>query len=88
MNRDEYDHTINAYINPLGAKYDGEGSKTITEYFFEILDGIDTKTNIPRIELAISRSKRNYNQLTHVSPAIEESSITVFKLAEEILKYI
>jgi hypothetical protein len=88
MNSDKYDQTINRYINPLGANYDGEGSKNITEDFFEILDGIDTKTNRPRIELAILRSKRNYNQLTHASPATEESSTTVFRLAEEILKFI
>jgi hypothetical protein len=88
MNRDEYDQTINEYINPLGATYNAEGSKTITEGFFEILDNIDTKINKPRIELAISRAKRIYNQLTHASPATEESSTTVFRLAEEILKFI
>lgn len=88
MNRDDYDQTINEYINPLGATYDGKGSKTIAEDFFEILDGIDTTTGTPRIELAISRAKRIYNQLTHASPATEESSTTVFRLAEEILKFI
>ena len=87
MNRNEYNQTINKYINPLGANYDGKGSKIITEDFFEILDGIDTKTNKPRTELAILRSKRNYNLLTHTSPATEESSTTVFRLVEEILKY-
>jgi hypothetical protein len=88
MNRDEYYETINDYIKPLGATYDGKGSKTITEDFFEILIGVDAKTNRPRIELAISRAKRNYNLLPHASPAIEESSTTVFKLAEEIMKFI
>lgn len=88
MNRDEYDQTINQHINPFGVTYDGGGSKTITHDFFEILDGIDTRTNKPRIELAISRAKRNYNQLTHASPATEESSTTVFRLVEEMLKFI
>lgn len=88
MHRDEYDNTINDYINPLGSTYDGEGSKTVTDDFFEILSGIDTATNRPRIDLAISRAKRNYNLLTHASPATEESSTTVFKLVEEILKFI
>lgn len=88
MNRDEYDQTINEHINPLGVTYDGGGSKTITHDFFEILDGFDTRINKPRIELAISRAKRNYNQLTHVSPATEESSTTVFRLVEEMLKFI
>jgi RloB-like protein len=88
MHRDEYDDTINDYINPLGSTYDGEGNKTVTDDFFEILSGIDTATNRPRIDLAISRAKRNYNLLTHASPATEESSTTVFKLVEEILKFI
>ncbi len=88
MHRDEYDDTIIDYINPLGSTYDGEGSKTVTDDFFEILSGIDTATNRPRIDLAISRAKRNYNLLSHASPATEESSTTVFKLVEEILKFI
>ncbi len=88
MNRNEYDKTINDYINPLGSTYDGEGSKTVSEDFFEILDGIDKATKRPRINLAISRAKRNYNLLTHASPATEESSTTVFKLVEEILKFV
>jgi hypothetical protein len=88
MHRDEYDDTINDYINPLGSTYDGEGSKTVTDDFFEILSGIDTATNRNRIELAVSRAKRNYNLLTHASPATEESSTTIFKLVEEILKFI
>jgi hypothetical protein len=88
MNRDEYDATINHYINPLGSSYDGERNKIITNSFFEILDGIDAVTNRPRVDLAISRAKRNYNLLTHASPATEESSTTVFKLVEEILKFL
>ena len=66
----------------------GGGSKAITEDLFEILGSIDTKINIPRIELAISRAKKIYNQLTHASPATEESSTTVFRLVEEIMKFI
>lgn len=88
MHRGEYGNTINDYINPLGLTYDGAGSKTVTDVFFEILSGIDTATNSPRIDLAISRAKRNYNLMTHASPATEESSTTVFKLVEEILKFI
>ncbi|MBI2283278.1 MAG: RloB domain-containing protein [Bacteroidetes bacterium] len=88
MNRDEYNKKINEYINPLGVNYDGEGSKTITEDFFELLIGFDEKNNRPRNELAIIRAKRNYNLLPHASPATEESSTTVFRLVEEIMKFI
>ena len=58
------------------------------EDFFDILNGVDEQTKKPRIQLAISRSKRNYNLLSHTSPADEESSTTVFKLVEEILKFV
>lgn len=88
MCRGEYADTINDYINLLGSTFDGEGSKKVTDDFFEILSSIDSVTNRPRIDLAISRAKRNYNLLSHSSPATEESSTTVFKLVEEILKFI
>ena len=88
MNRNEYGKTINQYINPLGSFYDGVGSKIITDDFFEVLSGIDSTTNKPRVDLAISRAKRNYHLFTHASPATEESSTTVFKLVEEILRFI
>lgn len=88
MDRTQYDRIINNYIVPLGASFNGKGSKIVTEDFFEILNGVDAVTNKPRIELAIIRAKRNYNLLNHASPATEESSTTVFKLVEEILKFL
>jgi hypothetical protein len=88
MSRNEYDATINEYLNPLGVVYDGQNSKLINEDFFEILNDLDTVTNRPRIQLAIQRGRRNYNLWNHDSPAVEESSTTVFKLIEEILKFI
>jgi hypothetical protein len=45
------------------------------------------KINLMRVELAIKRAERNYNQLDHSNPAAEESSTTVFRLVEELLKY-
>lgn len=87
MNRDDYNKTINKFIKPLGCEYDGNGSKEVSEDFFELLDGIDPATNKLRIELAINRAKRNYEIFDHRRPAEEESSTTVFKLVEEILKY-
>lgn len=88
MHRDEYAATINAYIVPFGAKYDGNGSKTIMEAFFEILNGTDEQTGKLRRDLAIARAKRNYNLLSNVSPATEESSTTVFRLVEEIIRFV
>jgi hypothetical protein len=39
-------------------------------------------------QLAIMRAKRNFNRLDHSNPAKEESSTTVFRLVEELLKYV
>ena len=88
MHRKDYDKKINKLLKPFKLAYDGEGSKIITEEIFEVLDGIDEKTNRERKELAIQRAKRNYEQFEHANPATEESSTTVFRLVETLLKYV
>lgn len=88
MPRGDYADKLNSYINPLGANYDGDGSKKVTSEFFELMEGIDPQTGIARRELATIRAKRNYGKHNHASPATEESSTTVFMLVEEILKYV
>lgn len=87
MHRKDYNKKLKKLLNPFGVTYDGEGNKKVSEDFFELLDGIDTKSGKKRIDLAITRSKRNYNKFDHNNPAKEESSTTVFRLVEEILKY-
>lgn len=88
MNRSEYNNKINKYINPLGAVFDGETNKKISDKFFNLLIGIDPKTNAKRTNLAISRAKRNLSFHSGVNLAAAESSTTVFRLVEEILKYV
>ena len=88
MNRSEYGNKINDYLKAMGSSYEGDGSKLVTDVFFEILNGIDPASNRSRIELAITRAKRNYDFMSHLRPADAESSTTVFKLVEEILKYV
>jgi len=88
MHRDEYDKKINSHLSFFGASYSGKGDKKVSSKMFEILDGKDDQTHKERKILAIERAKRNYNLLDHQSPAIEESSTTVFKLVEELLKYL
>jgi hypothetical protein len=88
MNRSDYNAKINKLLKQYGLTYEGENSKLITEEIFEILDGIDEKINLERKRIAIKRAKRNYNQFDHKNPAKEESSTTVFKLVEELLKFI
>jgi len=88
MHRKDYNDKINELLKPFGVTYDGNGNKKISEEFFELLDGIETKTNRKRIDLAISRANRNFDQFDHKNPAKEESSTSVFKLTEELLKYL
>lgn len=88
MNRNDYNDKMNQLLKPFGLTYEGEGSKLITEEIFEVLDGIDKKTNKERKRLAITRAERTYKLFDHTNPANEESSTTVFRLVEEILNHI
>lgn len=88
IKRQYYNQMINDLIKPFDIKYDGNGNKLIEESFFEILDGIDSKTQKKRVELAITRAEKVYNQFDHTNPAKEESSTTVFKLVKELMRYI
>lgn len=88
MHRRNYNDKINELLKPFGVTYDGNGSKKVNEDFFELLDGVNPKTNKKRIDLAITRAKRNFNQFDHQNPAKEESSTTVFQLAEELIKHL
>jgi hypothetical protein len=87
MHRDDYNDKINKFLKPFNVSYDGNGSKLVEDDFFELLDGTDKQTGRKRVELAIVRAERNYNQLDHANPAKEESSTTVFRLVRELLKY-
>ena len=88
MNRNDYNSKINQILKPLGITYNGDSNKIITEEIFEVLDGIDKKTNKERKRLAILRAERNYDLFDHTNPANEESSTTVFRLVEELLKFV
>lgn len=87
MDRQHYHHKINSLLAPFKIKYDGKQSKIVEEDFFEVLDGVDAKTKRKRVDLAIQRAEKIYNQLDHSNPAKEESSTTVFRLVIELLKY-
>ena len=88
IHRDEYNDKINKSLKDYNITYDGKKSKIITSDIFEILDGIDEKTGKERKKLAIERALRNYNKFDHKNPAIEESTTTMFKLIDELIKYI
>ncbi len=80
MDRAAYNDTLNKLLRPFSISYDGKGCKRITEELFDVLDD--------RKQLAITRAKRIYDQFDHSNPAMEESSTTVFRLVEELLKYV
>lgn len=88
MHRNQYHKRINTLLQPFEVTYDGENSKIITEELFELLDGVDNRTEKERKNLAIERAKRNYDRFDHANPSKEESSTTVFKIVEELLKYL
>ena len=87
MNRTDYNKKLNSLLKPFGTTYDGNDRKIITEEIFEILDGVDEKTDKERKILAIERAGKIYNNFDHKNPSKEESSTTVFRLVEELLKY-
>ncbi|MCU0345570.1 MAG: RloB family protein [Saprospiraceae bacterium] len=88
MHRDDYDAKLNSYLRQYKLAYDGKGSKLVTTEIFELFLAKDEKSDKLRIDLAIERAKRIFGQYDHASPAIEESSTSVFRLVEEIQKFL
>ena len=88
MPRNKYNTKINKYLQPFGISYDGNGSKTVTVEMFELLTSIEEQSSRNRTQLAIDRAKRNHHQSTFSNPAKQESCSSVYKLVEELLKYI
>jgi hypothetical protein len=80
MHRRQYCAKINEHLKPFGISYDCKG-KRISDELFELLIAEGRQQD------AIQRAKRNYDRFDHRSPALEESSTTVFRLVEEILKF-
>ncbi|MCC5918486.1 MAG: RloB domain-containing protein [Cryomorphaceae bacterium] len=87
MHRSLYNDRLNDHLLPFNVDYDGLKSKKISERFFALMEGKDQKTNTHRVKLAIERARKIYNTYDHKNPANEESSTTVFRLVEELLRY-
>jgi len=89
MHRNQYADKLNEFIKPLGAKFDGKGSKSISPAFFQILMGKDEKTGETRLDLAIKRAEKVLAfHGDKPSPSHAESSTTVFLLVRELLKFV
>ena len=87
IHRDLYSKMINDCIGKSGIEYKGTSDKIVSEGFFNFMLVKDTVYNKRRIDLAIDRAIRNNKIQPEKSPAKKESSTTVYKLVEEILKY-
>jgi len=87
MPRTDYNKKINDYLKPYNIIYDGKGSKIVTDHFFDVLNAVDRKTGKDRVDLAIRRAEKIYNNCKNLSPAKRESSTAVFKLVKELQKY-
>lgn len=89
MDRNRYTSRLNQHLAELGAHYDGTGSKAITPQLFNLLEGCDERGR-PRRQLAIERAKRNHHEFLtdRTPPARSESCTTVYKLVEELQKFL
>jgi len=98
MHRDDYYDKINSYLNDFGIEYDKD-SKIVTEGLFNVMQTIIKKKKVrvgkklieipmSRQDIAVERARKIYDRLDHQNYAMEESSTTVFKLLEEISKYL
>lgn len=86
MDRKLYGDKINAYLKPYNVFYDFNGDKKVNQNFFNLLSSV-VKTDklgktYTRADMARIRAEKIYNALE----SNEESSTTVFKLIEELMK--
>ena len=80
MHRNQYCDKINERLKPLDLDFDCD-RKGVTDELFDLMQAENRQNQ------AIKRAQRIYEDLPHDSPAKEESSTTVFKLVQEIVKY-
>lgn len=87
MPRKLYYKKINDYLKTLGLSYDKK-RKIITKEIFDTFLEIDPKCGETRQERAKKRAKKIYDKIDHSNPAKAESCTCIFKLVEEIEKYL
>lgn len=88
MHRDQYGDKLNGYLNPLGCFYAAHGSKEITPDIFNHLMAKVPNIGKRRVDLAIARAERIFNDKDHRSSATEESSTKVYMLVRFLLNYV
>lgn len=87
LHRKDCMNFINKYLKQSGCSPEKSSGKKIDTKIFFILQSIEPQSGKTRQELAIKRAQRIYDSFDHKNPAKEESSTTVFKLVEELIKY-
>ena len=90
LHRGEYENKINSQLKPYGIIYNNDGKKLIKEDLFDLMSAVDNKTKQRRVNMAITRARRNHKSFSNdnITPAKSESSTTVYELVEVMLKYI
>lgn len=85
MHRRQYDVRLNECLRPYDITYEGRKSKQISTNFFDLMLAVDPQTQRRRVDQALTRAERIFNQYDHRSPATEESSTAVFRVVKVIL---
>lgn len=87
LHRDMLKDKINLNISDEKAHYNSDGSKHVSEQFFNELTGKDPGAGNSRQELAIKRATRLHKMKSDMPPSGTESCTTVYKLVEVLIKY-
>jgi hypothetical protein len=88
MDRKLYHSVLKRHLKPQGLSYDGSGSKTISKELFDHMMAIDSQHSSPRVQLAIRRAERIEKSHKGKTPAQSESSTTVYREVEILLKHV
>ena len=91
MERADYHAKLKGHLAPLGANYDGHGSKQILDDLFKLFlerDKTDRPHERRRLVLAHRRAARNHREWKKkaTSPAKMESCTTVYELVEMLVR--
>lgn len=87
MSRKDHHPKLKQLLSPFNVDWDKD-SKGVSEAMFDLMEGKDEKTGKIRRKQAIKRAKKIYKQCDEQNLAKAESSTTVFRLVEEICKYL
>jgi hypothetical protein len=88
MNRRLYHAELNHHLGKVGLAYDGKRTKEVSPEVFDHMLAVDPAHKVRRVDLAIRRAKSVEQFHTGKTPAQSESSTTVYRLVEILLKHV